>query len=351
MNINKIIRTALSVLLVLATLTACGSEDKRPTSSDNPFLNGSKQPWEYTMEEFQAMTEEEQVAFRNSFASLDAFYAWVDQMSSADIKYPWDRTNAKKPFEYTWAEFEALSAEEQMAFQNSFENLEAFDAWLQKAQNKTEEIVLPWENSGKQPADYTWAEFEALSAAQQMLFQQSFESLEAFDAWMQEATGNAETYPWDKAGAKQPKDYTWAEFEALSAEHQMAFQNSFHTQDGFDAWMEKALGTNEQYPWEKAGAKQPKDYSWAEFEALTGEQQMAFQSSFDSQEDFDAWLRKNDPQEAANAIEIPWENGGKQPDQYTWAEFEALSAELQMIFQNSFGSFEAFDAWLHRVNP
>ena len=43
--------------------------------------------------------------------------------------------------------------------------------------------------------------------------------------------------PWDEKGAKQPSEYTWEEFEALSAAQQMAFQNSFESIDDFDKWL------------------------------------------------------------------------------------------------------------------
>lgn len=345
----KMIRVAMTVILALALLAGCGSDAKTPNESAGQIFDSSRDPWSYTLEEFHAMSEEEQLAFRNSFSSLDDFYAWVDRVQADEGLYPWEKAGAKKPGEYTWEEFEAMSAEHQMAFQKSFESIEDFDAWMQNAQYQMEvqEINPPWLNGGKQPDQYTWEEFEALTAAQQMLFQNTFENPDAFEAWMIRAQGgDVLELPWENGG-KQPKDYTWAEFEALSAEQQMAFQSSFDSPDDFEVWFDNAQPVVKM-PWENGG-KQPKDYTWEEFEALTAEQQMAFQNSFDSIESFDAWLQK--AQGSGDSTSIPWENGGKQPDQYTWAEFEALSAELQMIFQNSFENFEEFEAWLERVGP
>lgn len=147
---------------------------------------------------------------------------------------------------------------------------------------------------------------------------------------------------------KQPGEYTWAEFEALSAEQQMAFQNALGA-EAFEAWLNQAQNPVEPNPWDQPGARQPADYTWEEFEALTGAQQMAFQNSFESQEAFNAWLEEHLPQETKPAM--PWDNGGKQPSDYTWAEFEALTGEQQMAFQSSFASFAEFDAWLQRGNP
>ena len=157
-----------------------------------------------------------------------------------------------------------------------------------------EELELPWENGGKQPKDYTWEEFEALTPAQQVAFQNTFESFEDFEAWMEKAQMLSVDKPWENGG-KQPKDYTWAEFEALTPAQQIAFQNSFGSTAAFEAWMEKAQFGSTGNPWENGG-KQPKDYTWAEFEALTPAQQIAFQNSFGSMEEFDKWLTKNQPQ-------------------------------------------------------
>ncbi len=157
------------------------------------------------------------------------------------------------------------------------------------------ELYLPWENGGKQPSEYTWEEFEALEGGQQIAFQNSFESFEEFDKWMQEAQFGTEKNPWDEKGAKQPSEYTWEEFEALSAAQQMMFQNSFESFEEFDKWMQEAQSGTEKNPWDEKGAKQPSEYTWEEFEALSAAQQMAFQNSFESLEEFDKWLIVNNP--------------------------------------------------------
>ena len=347
---------SLAVSMVICCSAAgCGQEvnaDSAPSVSI-PVIHNEKHPSQYTWEDYLAMSDAEKEEFRRSFGSDDIFKAWLEKaqkVNGSEIQdvLPWEN-GGKQPQDYTWEEFENLSAELQMAFQKSFESIDDFDAWMQNAQYQMEvqEINPPWLNGGKQPEQYTWEEFEALTAAQQMLFQSAFENPDAFEAWMIRAQGgDVLELPWENGG-KQPKDYTWAEFEALSAEQQMAFQSSFDSPDDFEVWFDNAQPVVKM-PWENGG-KQPKDYTWDEFEALTAEQQMAFQNSFGSLEAFDAWLQK--AQGSGDSTSIPWENGGKQPDQYTWAEFEALSAELQMIFQNSFENFEEFEAWLERVGP
>ncbi len=157
------------------------------------------------------------------------------------------------------------------------------------------ELYLPWKDGGKQPSEYTWEEFEALEGGQQIAFQDSFGNFEKFDEWMQKTRYGEEKKPWDEDGAKQPSEYTWEEFEALSAAQQMMFQNSFESFEEFDEWMWKAQVNTEKNPWDRKGAKQPSEYTWEEFEALSAAQQMAFQNSFESVEDFDKWLKANNP--------------------------------------------------------
>ncbi len=260
------------------------------------------------------------------------------------VSMPWEKTDAKQPVEYTWEEYQALTDEQQKAFQD-YLGTEGFDAWMEYVQDQI--VESPWDEPGaKQPADYTWAEFEALTAAQQMAFQDYLGSA-GFADWMEKVqpTDQPASNPWEQPGAKQPKDYTWAEFEALTAQQQMAFQNYLGAK-GFEAWLNKAQGQEQPAanPWEASGAKQPADYTWAEFEALTAAQQMAFQNYLGAN-GFETWLNKVQNQTEKN----PWEQpGAKQPQDYTWAEFEALTAAQQIAFQNYLGE-DGFEAWMNRV--
>ena len=293
---RKICLLASLALIGGILLAGCGPKTEPGPTGENPTLSGDKHPSQYTWEEYMALSEEQKEAFRKSFRSEDIFNQWMEQAQADDgPALPWEQ-GGKAPSAYSWAEFEALSGEQQIAFQNAFENFEAFDAWLRAHEPTEPGLVIPWENGGKAPGEYTWAEFEALSGELQMAFQEAFASFEAFEEWMMLSQRYGE------AGL----------------------------------------------PWEQGG-KQPVDYTWAEFEALSGEQQIAFQEAFGDFEAFDAWLRASQPTEPG--LVIPWEQGGKQPVDYTWAEFEALSGELQVAFQDSFEHFEDFEAWMNRVNP
>jgi len=304
--------------------TGGGSPSEPEDPNQMPWEKpGAKQPSDYTYAEFSALSQIQQQAFENSFGSAEAFDAWLsrahagsttpptdpDQGGSGSGLNPWEYPNAKQPADYSYAEFEALAPEQQMAFQNHLGT--AFDAWLDKVQGgngggngDSGSGLNPWEYPGaKQPADYTYAEFEALSIAQQMAFQNYFGSIDAFDAWLQNAQGGSgdsgsDLNPWEYPGAKQPSEYTYAEFEALPLGQQMAFQN--HLGSAFDVWLQNAQGGGNggsgMNPWEYPGAKQPSEYTYAEFEALPLDQQMAFQNYFGSIEAFDGWLQRVNPQ-------------------------------------------------------
>lgn len=106
-------------------------------------------------------------------------------------------------------------------------------------------------------------------------------------------------------------------------------------------------------PWENGG-KAIEEYTWAEFEALSPELKELFFDSFDSFEAFEEWRAEEQPDEAASAeedasMEKPWENGDKAIEEYTWAEFENLSPAQQEMFFDAFETLAAFDEWMQKA--
>ena len=115
-----------------------------------------------------------------------------------------------------------------------------------------------------------------------------------------------------------------------------------------DASVADGATTDEQMvlPWEKGG-KQPAQYTYEEFEALSPVLQEAFVESFESADDFREWEKNSgyvDP-DASVKTELPWEKGGKKPEDYTIEEFNDLSGPQQEAFVESFGSADAFEKW------
>ena len=319
----------------LRTITDIPWEDKT--------VKEPKQPEDYTQEEYEDLEDPQQLAFR-VWLGVEEFEAWLLEAQKPKEENPWEKPGAKQPQDYTWEEFAALTVNQQMAFQNYLGEA-GFEAWLAKIQGELEKY--PWEKPGaKQPADYTLEEFEALTADQQMAFQ-NYLGAEGFAAWLNKVQKETGKNPWELPGGKKPQDYTWTEFEALTADQQMAFQNYLGV-DAFAAWLNKVQGQEQEQPaanpWESLGAKQPADYTWAEFEALTAEQQMAFQNYL-GEDGFEDWLNRVQNQTEKNPWEVP---GAKQPQDYTYEEFEALTVAQQMAFQDYLGE-EAFEAWLNRV--
>lgn len=218
----------------------------------------------------------------------------------------------------------------------------------------------PWDQPGaKQPEDYTWEEFLALSPELQIVFQRAFDSPDGFEKWMnrvQSTEPEQVVYPWAQPGAKQPADYTWEEFLALSPELQMPFQDAFGSSDAFEAWMDRVQPASPEmnqngYPWEQPGAKRPEEYTWEEFLNLPAELQMPFQYAFGSSDAFENWMNRAQSAEPEQN-EYPWEQpGAKRLEDYTWEEFLALSPELQIAFQFAFSSTDAFEDWLYRTMP
>ena len=227
------------------TEETAGQQQEEILTTETPETEEYNMPWEapsakqpvfYTWEAYQMLTEEQQKAFRE-YLGTEAFKAWMEYVQEQTTKNPWDDPNAKQPADYTWEEFEALTPEQEILFQNSFESLADFDIWLQSAQSQQNAPTV--DLGDKSIWDFTWTEFENMSVEEQMAFQYTFESPEDFDRWLQEAQGNTGSFgelPWERDG-RRPEDYTWAEFEALSPEHQIIFQSSFATEDGFEQWL------------------------------------------------------------------------------------------------------------------
>lgn len=159
--------------------------------------------------------------------------------------------------------------------------------------NQTE--LLPWEKAGKQPTDYTWEEFQALSGTEQELFVESFQSAEDYEKWENNAVNNQNANLPENNG-KNPADYTWEEFQSLSGAEQEDFVESFQSAEAFEQWSNNAISAVNQFPWE-SGGKQPSEYTWEEFQALSGVEQEAFVESFSSADAFEEWENSVMPQD------------------------------------------------------
>lgn len=97
---------------------------------------------------------------------------------------------------------------------------------------------LPWVIQNKNPADYSWDEYEKLTYDQKEYFYDTFSSDVDFENWMIEAQKKSNS-PWLKDG-KKVEDYTWEEFQKLSDIQKELFYESFKSNDEFDKWMKSA---------------------------------------------------------------------------------------------------------------
>ncbi len=324
-------------------------EDPAPIAAwDKP----GKAPDQYRWEEYLELTMEEQEAFFQWFDSEEEFKAWLEQAQPEESTPPeikWNKPG-KTPDQYTWEEYQVLDAEDRDAFYLWFASEEAFEAWMQSVKPaETETPQVRWDKPGKEPDAYTWNEYLALSAQEQEAFYLWFASTKDFEAWMTAAKPEESEAPevrWDKPG-KEPDAYTWNEYLALSTQEQDAFFQWFASEDAFEAWMSKVQpeeDTLQKVIWDKSG-KKPDAYTWEEYQALTAKEQDAFYQWFSSMADFEAWMESARPEE--NELpDVSWEKRGKKPDAYTWEEYQALSAEEQEAFYLWFDSEDAFEAWM-----
>ena len=304
-----------------------------------------------TWEEYLNLSLEEQDAFFQQFDSEEAFEAWMAEVKPTESTVPvmdWDKS-AKQPNEYTWEEYQTLSPENQEAFYQWFDSADAFETWME-AVKPVEGVapVLTWDKPGKKPSEYTWPEYLSLSIEDQEAFFQWFGSVSAFEAWVKTAKPEDAKEPdgiWDKPG-KNPDAYTWAEYQALTPEEQDAFYLWFGSKGAFEAWMNVVKPEETAEPlmqWDKPG-KEPSQYTWKEYQKLTSEEQDAFYRWFSSLEAFETWMEAAKPSETTEPA-LKWDKD-KNPDQYTWEEYQMLSPEEMDAFFQWFGSVEAFETWM-----
>ena len=153
--------------------------------------------------------------------------------------------------------------------------------------------------------------------------------------------------PWENGG-KPPDQYTWEELQALTDIQKEYFFEWFVSAEEYKNWLSNAKTNDivENMPWENGG-KTPNQYSWEELQALTDIQKEYFFEWFDSTEAYENWLDNAKPNDAPD--DMPWENGGKTPDEYTWEELQALTDIQKEYFFEWFASASDFEAWMNSV--
>lgn len=261
-------------------------------------------------------------------------------------------TSFKEPSAYTWDEYQALDHEEKDEFFERFDTLQDFEDWKETAQPKETEPDFHWDEPGKKPNEYNWEEYMELTEEQKEAFFLWFSSTADFEAWksqVQSEEAPSVNLVWDEQG-KRPDEYTWAEYEALSHEKQDAFYLWFDSKDAFEAWMSEAkpAETEPADPSWNIPGKKPKDYTWEEYQKLSPEQQDAFYNWFASMSAFEAWMDSAKPDESSTE-NVSWNKPGKNPDEYSYDEYQALSAEDQELFYQWFDSRDAFEAWMDQA--
>ena len=357
LTIRLMLIILLAACVILGAAMYLGNRLLFQTAEEEQPANEDKTSDMYTWEEYQALSLEEQDVFFQRFDSTEEFETWMEAVKPDEGTAPiliWDKPG-KLPDAYTWEEYQNLSQEERDAFFNWFDSEETFEAWMESAKlAESTETDMKWDESEKLPSAYTWEEYQALTPEKKEAFYHWFESVDAFEAWMDAVKPEENTTPdnnWDKLG-KRPDEYTWLEYQALSLEDKEAFYQWFDSVEAFETWMNAAQNQEselEKSVWDKLG-KRPDEYTWEEYQMLSPEEQDAFYLWFGSVQAFEAWMDAVKPHEDKPG-NMAWDEYGKLPDEYTWEEYEALSPEAQELFYQWFGSVEAFEAWMQRVKP
>ncbi len=217
-----------------------GNENTQQTNTD---ISTEVLPWEaegvdpsdYTLEEYEALSHYQKECFTATFASIEEFEAWLESVQPTETPLPW-QTGGIKPENYTIEAYEALSMKQKEAFKDYFSSIEAFEAWLEEKMGM-ELILCPWESEGVSPESYTYSQYEALSVEQKEAFIATFADLESFENWLYSVEPTESTS--EETKGKPIEEYTWEEFNALSTDEKNAFIERFDSVEAFEAWMDE----------------------------------------------------------------------------------------------------------------
>lgn len=116
-------------------------------------------------------------------------------------------------------------------------------------QDNEQSEIMPWEDGGKDPAEYTYSEYLQLTDTQKNAFISWFDNQESFDEWLDSVYPKDST-PTDLSGPKSSEsspfaadkdidEYTWMEFQEFTTEQRDAFAKSFDNNDEFQSWLDK----------------------------------------------------------------------------------------------------------------
>ncbi|MBE6598027.1 MAG: hypothetical protein E7638_01145 [Ruminococcaceae bacterium] len=296
---------------------------------------------------------------------------------------PWTQNGAKPAEQYTLADIEKLSQRQREVFLRDYPDLPATLEWLEKnngktpdKDNETDRPVTP----GKPSETDKPTETDKPSETEKNPTETESVKPEGIVT---------DDMPWEKDGAKQPEDYTKEEYMALTTEQKAAFEAFFPLPEEFDAWLvrvglkapeevetedpdlpdfddvyipEEDEKEDDSMPWLEPGAKAHGDYTKADYDKLNNKQKELFLAFFENPEDCEAWMIKyglKDPAEEdtkpSGTINpddfdipdmMPWDQpGGKMPEEYTAAEYNALTPEQKQAFQDFFPDPMLWEEW------
>lgn len=154
-----------------------------------------------------------------------------------------DETENEQFPDVTWEDFMAMDEWDQQEFMNSFESIEAFERWLEKHQDTP--IIdedMPWEDGGKQPEDYTLEEYLELNDDQKIAFRLTFESEEDFEDWLIRNMEEPDLDEDDLFAGMELEDFTLEDYIQLDSVDATAFRDKyFNSDEEFLDWMDSQI--------------------------------------------------------------------------------------------------------------
>lgn len=213
------------------------------------------------------------------------------------------------PAGYTWEQYQEMTSEEKLAFQKSFGDMDEYKKWYedQQASNEDENVLLRLDLNERNPEDYTWEEYQELTPEEKAVFPDCFKDMNAYNEWYdknKEDNEDKEEFESDEAedssvsidlNGKNPKDYTWEEYQKLAPEEKAVFPDCFKDMNAYNEWYEKnkeeTVGEDFSVSIDLNG-RNPEDYTWEQYQALTQDEKAIFPDYFENMEAYKTWYER-----------------------------------------------------------
>lgn len=95
--------------------------------------------------------------------------------------------------------------------------------------------------------------------------------------------------------------------------------------------------------------KQPEEFTLEDYQELTAEEKEIFPDYFESLDKYNEWYESIQTYEEWDDL-FTIDLKGKQPEEFTWEDYQELTVEEKEVFPDYFESYDAYQKWYESVS-